>query len=90
MATVPYSFRIDEETKTQFDEICFDMGMSPATAYNMFAKRVVAEKALPFIPAVIEPVEGRAAFALREIQNKARGYQVTEEEVLELIMNGRQ
>ena len=89
MSTVSYSFRIEEETKTQFDDICKGMGMSPATAYNMFARRVVAERALPFTPAVIVPVEGKAAEALREIQNKVRGYQVTEEEVLDMIMSGR-
>lgn len=89
MTTVPYSFRIDEETKTQFDEICQDMGMSSATAYNMFARRVVAEKALPFTPAVIEPVKSRATIALREIQHMARDYQVTEEEVLNMVTSDR-
>ena len=89
MSTVSYSFRIDEETKEQFDDICQGMGMSPATAYNIFAKRVVAERALPFTPAIVEPVEGKVTTALREIQNKARGYHVTEEEVLDLIMSGR-
>jgi len=65
MGTVSYSFRIDNETKEEFDEICQIMGMSSATAFNMFAKRVVAERALPFTPTAIPSAKRSATEALR-------------------------
>ena len=89
MSTISYSFRIDSETKEEFDEICQMMGMSPATAYNMFAKRVVVERGLPFTPAAVLPGKPSAAAALQRIQSKTQGYNVSEDEVLDLVMNGR-
>jgi DNA-damage-inducible protein J len=89
MGTVSYSFRIDENTKEALDEICHSIGMSTATAFNLFAKRVVAERGLPFTPAVIEPTNQRTASALREMQSKAASYSVDEGEVLQLVTDGR-
>jgi DNA-damage-inducible protein J len=90
MDTVSYSFRIERDTKNQLDEVCQAIGMSTATAFNIFAKRMVAEKGMPFKPVVVQLQEERpVARALAEVQEKARGYDVSEEEVLNLIMSGR-
>jgi len=89
MGTVSYSFRIDNETKEEFDEICQIMGMSSATAFNMFAKRVVAERALPFTPAAIPSAKRSATEALQRIQKKTEGYNVGEDEILDLVMSGK-
>lgn len=89
MDTISYSFRIEKSTKMALDDICKSLGMSTATAFNLFAKRVVAEQGLPFTPAVINPATKRAASALREIQAKTAVYDVTEDDVLQLVMEGR-
>jgi DNA-damage-inducible protein J len=90
MDTVSYSFRIERDTKNQLDEICQTIGMSTATAFNLFAKRMVAEKGLPFRPVAIQLQErGSVAQALAEVQEKTKGYNISEEEVLDIIMSGR-
>jgi len=89
MDTISYSSRIERSTKAALDEICQSIGMGTATAFNLFAKRVAAERGLPFTPAVIEPKSGCAATALAALQAKTAAYDVSEDEVLELVMEGR-
>ncbi len=48
MAQATFSIRMDEELKKQFDELCFDFGMSASTAFTVFAKAVVRERKIPF------------------------------------------
>ena len=90
MSTISYSFRIDSKTKEEFDKICQVMGMSPATAYNIFAKRVVVERGFPFTPTAALPSKPSVTAALQRIQSKTRDYDVSEDEVLNLVMSGRQ
>lgn len=40
--------RIDENLKKQFDSICGELGFTMSTAINIFVKKVVREKAVPF------------------------------------------
>jgi DNA-damage-inducible protein J len=90
MSTISYSFRIERDTKDKLDEICRAIGMSTATAFNLFAKRMVVERALPFRLEAVQPqVKGAAAQALAEIQERTKDYDVSEEEVLELVTSGR-
>jgi len=39
---------MDEELKKDFDMMCNDFGMNISTAVTIFAKKVVAEKKIPF------------------------------------------
>ena len=39
---------IDDQLKNEFTEVCNEIGMSASTAFNIFAKRVVREKRIPF------------------------------------------
>ena len=48
MAQVMVNFRMDEATKTAMDAICKELGLNASIAYNMFAKKVVREKRIPF------------------------------------------
>ena len=48
MSQTTYSIRIDSDLKKDFDAICKDLGMSPATAINEFVKAVVRERRIPF------------------------------------------
>mgnify|MGYP001660639775 FL=1 len=48
MANVNLNIRLDENLKNEFGRICESMGMSMSTAFNVFAKAVVSERAIPF------------------------------------------
>lgn len=39
---------MDDELKAQFSEVCAEIGMSASTAFNIFAKKVVRERRIPF------------------------------------------
>ena len=42
------NFRIDEDIKTQLEDVCEEMGMSITTAFTLFAKTVIRERKIPF------------------------------------------
>ncbi len=48
MAQTLINFRIDEQIKKQMDEICSELGMTMSTAFNIFAKKMIREKRIPF------------------------------------------
>lgn len=48
MAQTLINFRIDETTKKQLEEICSELGITMSTAFNIFAKKVIREKRIPF------------------------------------------
>lgn len=48
MAQILVNFRIDETTKKQMEQICNELGITMSTAFNIFAKKVIREKRIPF------------------------------------------
>lgn len=48
MAQTLVNFRIDETTKKQLEQICNELGLTMSTAFNIFAKKVIREKRIPF------------------------------------------
>lgn len=48
MAQTLINFRIDDSTKKQMEQICNELGINLSTAFNIFAKKVVREKRIPF------------------------------------------
>ena len=48
MAQTLVNFRIDESTKKQMEQICGELGITMSTAFNIFAKKVIREKRIPF------------------------------------------
>ena len=66
MAQVMVNFRQDKETKAGMDRICTELGFSPSTAYNIFAKAVIRENGIPF-PLTYDPFYSESNLnALRE------------------------
>lgn len=45
---IKVNIRMNADVKKQFDEFCKSMGMSMSTAFNLFAKKTIAEAKLPF------------------------------------------
>lgn len=48
MAQTSVNFRMDEELKTNVEEICRKMGMSFTTALTIFCRKVEQERKIPF------------------------------------------
>ncbi len=48
MSKSTYSFEIDDNLRTRFDDLCEEFGMDGATAFNKFANAVVEEQRIPF------------------------------------------
>lgn len=39
---------MEQSLKSQFDELCSDLGMNISTAFNIFARAAVRERKIPF------------------------------------------
>ncbi len=64
------TFRINTQVKAEMAEICKSLGMTPSTAFNIFANAFVREKGMPFpvtMPKQYEMVE--SAKAVKDAEN---------------------
>ena len=48
MSTTAISIRLDSDIKDAFDNLCKEFGISSNAAFNLFARTVVRQKAIPF------------------------------------------
>ena len=48
MAQTLVNFRIDKEVKEEKEKICKELGINMSTAFNIFAKKMIREKRIPF------------------------------------------
>lgn len=48
MSSVSVSFKMNKAEKERFEELVKDMGLSLSSAFNIFAKAVIQENAIPF------------------------------------------
>lgn len=72
MAQATFSIRMDETLKKQFDKLCSDFGMNATTAFNIFAKKVVQERRIPFeISSPIDNTRADAKAAFYEMRRIA-------------------
>lgn len=72
MAQATFSIRMDESLKKQFDKLCSDFGMNATTAFNVFAKKVVQERRIPFeISAPVDNTRSEAKAAFYEMRRLA-------------------
>ncbi|MBR4735439.1 MAG: type II toxin-antitoxin system RelB/DinJ family antitoxin [Bacteroidales bacterium] len=92
MSTTAISIRLDSDIKEQFDKLCKEFGISTNAAFNLFARTVVREKAIPFTITLSSNVNGiRAQEALNRIQalSAQEDHEWTDEEIDQLIANHR-
>jgi len=59
---------MDSGLKRQMDELCGELGLSFSTAVNIFAKKTVRERAIPFELELREPNAATIA-ALEDVEN---------------------
>ena len=96
MSTTAISIRLESDIKKQFENLCKEFGLSTNAAFNLFARTVVREQAIPF-PITLNNSETKirsisAQDALSRIQqlSSKETHEWTDEEIDELIANHRQ
>lgn len=75
MPTSTFSVRMDEQLKTELDDLCAQFGMNTSTAINLFARAVVRERRIPFEIAAAPADTGLRAFQSLRRQAKTNGLQ---------------
>ncbi len=95
MSTTAISIRLDSDIKKQFENLCKEFGLSTNAAFNLFARTVVREQAIPF-PISLKGSESEkrsiaAQNALARIQSLSaqEAHEWTDEEIDELIDSHR-
>ena len=48
---------IEDDLKKEFTEVCREIGLTPSTAFGIFAKAVVRERAIPFTLSAVSSQE---------------------------------
>ena len=48
---------IEDDLKKDFTEVCKEIGLTPSTAFGIFAKAVVRERAIPFTLSAVSSAE---------------------------------
>ena len=67
---------IDDDLKREFSEVCREIGLPPSTAFGIFAKAVVRERAIPFALSAVSASERAAhAYDLAVSDGIRRGWQ---------------
>ena len=91
MSTTAISIRLDSDIKKQFENLCKEFGLSTNAAFNLFARTVVREQAIPF-PISLKGSESEkrstvAQKALDKVQSRSaqEAHEWTDEEIDELI-----
>ncbi|MEG2533852.1 MAG: type II toxin-antitoxin system RelB/DinJ family antitoxin [Gordonibacter sp.] len=61
MPTTTFNIRMDENLKKNVDDVARSLGLTPAAAFNVFARQFVAHRGFPF--AVVAPISTEREFA---------------------------
>jgi len=84
MSAVPITMRADPDVKAVFEQICDEIGLSVNAALNIFVKRVVRDRRIPFDVSA-DPFYCESNLrVLRRSAEDARLGHVTEHELVEI------
>ena len=97
MSTTAISIRLDSDIKEQFDLLCKEFGISTSAAFNLFARAVVRERAIPFpislssknIESDRRSINAQKALARIQALSGLEEHEWTEEEIDDLISSYR-
>ena len=83
MTAVPITMRAEPNIKMHFEQICEEIGLSVNAALNIFVKRVVRDRRIPFeLSADPFFCESNMRYLVRSAE-AARAGQVTEHDLIE-------
>ena len=84
MTAIPITMRAEPDVKALFEQICAEIGLSVNAALNIFVKRVVRDRKIPFeLSADPFYCENNMRY-LSESAAAARAGHVTEHELIEV------
>lgn len=70
---MPMTISIDDDLKRDFTNVCKEIGLPPSTAFGIFAKTVVRERAIPFTLSAVSTQERAASDGRSTVDGIARG-----------------
>ena len=83
MTATPITMRADPNVKARFEQICEEIGLSASAALNIFVRRVVRDRKIPFeLSADPFYCESNMKHLIRSAED-ARAGRVTEHELIE-------
>ncbi|MDR1800728.1 MAG: type II toxin-antitoxin system RelB/DinJ family antitoxin [Lachnospiraceae bacterium] len=84
MASTHIHVRIDQNTKSQAQQILADMGLDISTAINMFIKQLVRNQSFPFLPTA-DPFysESNMAYLLQAKEDAENGRNMSVHDLIE-------
>lgn len=83
VSSVPITMRIDADSKSNFEQICAEIGLSVNAALGVFIRKVVRERRIPF-ELNADPFYGESNMRhLRTSAAAARAGNVVEHELIE-------
>ena len=95
MSTTAISIRLDSDIKKQFDDLCKEFGISTNAAFNLFARTVVREQAIPFPISLKNSESEKRSIAAQNALDKSQSLSAkeahvwTDEEIDALIATHR-
>lgn len=73
---MPMTISIDDDLKREFSEVCGEIGLTPSTAFGIFARTVVRERAIPFeLSAVSSEERAARTYDYRVAEGIRRGFE---------------
>ena len=78
MSTTAISIRLDSDIKKQFDDLCKEFGISTNAAFNLFARTVVREQAIPFPISLNSSESDKRSIAAQNALSKAQSLSAKE------------
>lgn len=84
MPTATFNIRMDEQLKREVDEVAKSIGLTPAAAFNVFARQFVSHRGFPF--AVVAPVPTEREFSeeMDRIYASMKAGQSSEHDLMDL------
>ena len=95
MLTTAISIRLDSDIKKQFDDLCKEFGISTNAAFNLFARAVVREQAIPFTISLSTSESDKRSIAAQNALSRVQAlsaqeaHEWTDDEIDELIATYR-
>ena len=95
MSTTAISIRLDADIKKQFEILCKEFGLSTNAAFNLFARAVVRDQAIPFPISLKGSESERRSIAAQNALDKVQSlsareeHEWTDEEIDDLIATHR-
>lgn len=84
MPTTTFNIRMDENLKKNVDDVAKSLGMTPAAAFNVFARQFVAHRGFPFAVVAPTPTELEFAEDMDRIYLSMSNGQVSEHQLVEV------